>query len=151
MPNTIGLGDQGAISTLTQLGFDVQPLYRDVPGDEWKVVSTDPAPGTVVDAGSTVTLTIVSRVTPLPAGATDALDCPPGAFVSFGSPHMVVTPGGSAYIMNTSGIGKFDNVVSVDPNGEGLWHVVRNGSVIAVVDYQTLDGVACAGSGVAGA
>jgi hypothetical protein len=151
IPDVVGLGDQAAISQLIQAGFDVEPLFRDVPGDAWKVVSSDPVPGTLVDPGSTVTLTIVSRVTPLPDAATDALDCDAGAFVAFGSPHMVVTPAGSAFIMNTSGIKRSDAVVSMDPSGEGLWHVIRQGSVIAVVDHRTLDGVACAGSGVAGA
>jgi hypothetical protein len=151
LPDVVGLGDQAAMLQLTDAGFHVEPLFRDVPGDVWKVVSTDPAAGTIVDQGSIVTLTIVSRVTPLPPGATDALDCDSSAFVAFGSPHMVVTPGGAAFVMNTGGIKGGDDVAPVDPNGEGLWHVVRDGSVIAVVDYQTLDGVACAGSGVAGA
>lgn len=71
----------------------------------------------------------------------------------FGSPHMVVLPSGSAFISNVGGVKPSDNVVHVGPSGSdsGLWHIVRDGAVIAVVDYDTLDGVACAGSGIAGA
>jgi hypothetical protein len=41
-----------------------------------------------------------------------------------------------------------------DPGGstewDGVWQVVRAGSVIAAVDFSSLGGVACRGSGVGG-
>jgi hypothetical protein len=33
---------------------------------------------------------------------------------------------------------------------DGVWQVVRNGSVIAAVEFGTLGGVACQGSGIGG-
>ena len=38
------------------------------------------------------------------------------------------------------------------PEGEsewdGVWQIVRNGSVIAAIDFPSLGGVACRGSGI---
>jgi hypothetical protein len=37
-----------------------------------------------------------------------------------------------------------------DTGWDGSWQVVREGSVIAAVEYDELDGIACRGSGVGG-
>jgi hypothetical protein len=152
VPDVIGLGDQQSFQALSDAGLRFAALFRDVPGEEWKVAIQDPAPGTTVPPGSVVTLTVASRVTPLLDGATDALVCSPQERVVFGSPHMVLTPSGAAFIANVGGVKRDDRVVHVGAGTDsGLWHIVRDGGVIAVVDYETLDGVACAGSGIAGA
>ena len=47
-----------------------------------------------------------------------------------------------------------DEVVQVTFSGRewnGIWHVIRDGLVIAVVDFDSLDGVACHATEVAGA
>lgn len=153
VPDVVGLGDQQSIQALSAAGLDWDLVFRDVPGDQWKAATSDPAPGTPVAPGSRVVVTIVSRVAPLPAGATDPLACTADEQVVFGSPHMVTTPAGAAFIANVGGIRTADNVTHVGPDStfDGLWHIVRDGAVIAVVDYGNLDGVACAGSGIAGA
>lgn len=41
-----------------------------------------------------------------------------------------------------------------DPDGatewDGMWQVARDGSVVAAVDFASLSGVACRGSGIGG-
>jgi hypothetical protein len=100
-----------------------------------------------------VTLTVATHVTPLPDGAADVLACSPDAQVVFGGPWVLLQPAGEGFIrVNVRGLRTDDDLVHVGPGTDsGLWHVVRDGAVIAVVDYDTLDGVACAGTGIAGA
>jgi hypothetical protein len=152
VPDVIGLGDQQSIQALIDAGLEWDLLFRDVPGDQWKAATSDPAARTLVPPGSRVVVTIVSRVTPLPAGAADVLGCPANEQVAFGSPHMVRLPAGEAFIANVGGIRSSDAVTRINADwSEGLWQVVRDGAMVAIVDYGTLDGVACAGSGIAGA
>jgi hypothetical protein len=101
-----------------------------------------------------VRIVIATKITPLPDGAADALACPIGDHVAFGGPRIRLSPAGSAYIEgNTQGIVPADRLVqvtSVGAQSDGIWHVVRDGQVVAVVAYPSLDGEACAGSGIAG-
>jgi hypothetical protein len=156
VPDIVGLSDQGAMRTLDGLGLSWVVAYRTVDGvDPWHVASSDPVAGTRVAPGSSVRVLVATTVTPLPAGAADALDCDPLHREAFGGPRARVLPGDSAYIHgNLPGITSRDDVVQVTFEDEpwmGLWHVIRDGSVVAVVDYGSLDGAACQGSGVAGA
>jgi hypothetical protein len=157
VPDVVGLSDQEAMLVLEEQGLGWLPAYREIDGvAEWRVSSTDPAAGTSVERRTTVRLVISSRITPLPAGAAEALDCAPADRVPFGGPNVRIAPGGAAYIVgNMAGIhGRSDEVVQVtfeDEQWHGLWHVVRDGAVVAVVDYASLDGEACRGSEVAGA
>jgi hypothetical protein len=156
VPDLVGLTDQQAMLKLNDLALRWLVAYRDL-GDveDGRVGSIDPVAGSRVDSGTRVRLTVATDVTPLPDGAADALDCQAEQRVAFGGPSDRVTPGGSAYIVsNLPGIERSDDVVQVSFEKEqwhGLWHVIRDGSVVAVVDYQSLDGEACEGSGVAGA
>jgi hypothetical protein len=156
VPDLVGLSDQEAMRTLDGLGLSWVLAYRTVDGvDPWHVGSSDPVGGTPVAPGSSVRVLVATTVTPLPAGAADALDCDPLHREAFGGPRARVLPGDSAYIHgNLPGITSRDDVVQVTFEDEpwmGLWHVIRDGSVVAVVDYGSLDGEACQGSGVAGA
>jgi PASTA domain len=156
VPDTVGLSDQQAMLTLHDLGLSWVVAYRTVAGvDPWHVASSDPVAGTRVAPGSSVRVLVATTVTPLPAGAADALDCDALHREAFGGPDARILPGGSAYISgNLPGITLMDDVVQVTFGDEpwmGLWHVIRDGSVVAVVDYGSLDGEACQGSGVAGA
>ena len=65
---------------------------------------------------------------------------------------MVLLPSGETFIRaNVPGIERSDKVVRTTDrdSDEGLWNIVRDGAIIAVIDYGTLDGAACQGSGVA--
>jgi hypothetical protein len=68
-----------------------------------------------------------------------------------------ILPGGSAYIRgNMEGFQQTDVIeqMTQDPDGstewDGVWQVVRDGSVIAAVEFGSLRGVACRGSGIGG-
>ena len=155
VPDLIGLKDQEAMNSLNDLKLKWDIALREVPGaDPWRVTSSDPIPGTRVEPGSTVRIVIATTITPLPDGAADALACPAADHVAFGGPRIRVLPAGPAYIWgNTSGIVRADKLVQVTSVGgesDGIWHVVRDGQVIAVLAYPSLDGEACAGSGIAG-
>lgn len=86
-------------------------------------------------------------------------DCPPSEQVDFpAATGPLNQPGGSAYIVgNLEGILPGDVVEQMtrrDGGGaggwDGTWQVVRDGSVIAAVEFDTLSGVACRGSGISG-
>jgi hypothetical protein len=86
-------------------------------------------------------------------------DCPPADRASFAAPDGgFIMPGGSAFITgNLDGFLQHDVVEQMtkrDGGGaggwDGTWQVVRNGSVIAAVEFPELSGVACRGSGIAG-
>lgn len=66
-------------------------------------------------------------------------------------------PGGSAFIrLNLAGVRQSDVIEQMTrkPGGtsrwDGAWQVVRDGSVVAAVDFGSLRGVACRGSGIGG-
>ena len=155
VPDLIALRDQAAFFQLYELGLTGIARYREVQGERWHVISQSPPPGAAVTRDTVVDLLIATEITPLPEGAADALDCPSDDREPFGGPKLRITPGGSAYIVgNIGGVELSDDVVQVtfgDREWDGVWHVIRDGRVIAVVDFDSLDGVACAGSGVAGA
>jgi hypothetical protein len=85
-------------------------------------------------------------------------DCPPEDRIPFSTPDGPrIQPGGSAYIRgNMAGFLQTDVIEQMtrEPGGttewDGVWQVVREGSVIAAVEFDALSGVACRGSGVAG-
>jgi hypothetical protein len=89
----------------------------------------------------------------------EALACPsPDQLPVAPTGNMLDQPGGAAFItVNIPGIMQSDTVVQVtsEPGGQtewsGTWDVVRDGSVLAVFDFDTLHGTACAGSGIGGA
>jgi hypothetical protein len=155
LPDLVGMGDQQAMRTLDGLGLTWVIAYRASSGEPWRVVATTPAPGTPAEPGSQVYVVVTTEVTPLPDGAEGALACPFSDHVAFGGPRLRIEPGGSAYIVgNIGGIERSDDVVQVtftDQQWYGIWHVIRDGAVIAVVDFDSLDGIACAGSGVGAA
>jgi hypothetical protein len=160
VPDVIGLGDQPAFLSLYEDGLTTSAVFREVEGvEQWRVASMDPPPGTAVSRDTVVHIVVATNVTPLPDVATSDRfvdwSCPIGERASFGGPHILISIGGDAHV--TAVLGGFkdgDRVFQVqwiqgDPPLD-IWHWVRAGKVIAVVDYDTLDGVACAGSGVAG-
>jgi hypothetical protein len=93
-----------------------------------------------------------------PGAPQIVLDCPQDEQVEFATPDGPrIQPGGSAYIRgNMGGFLQTDVIEQMtrDPGGstgwDGVWQVVRAGSVIAAVDFSSLGGVACRGSGVGG-
>jgi hypothetical protein len=87
------------------------------------------------------------------------LDCRPEDQVTISGPENRIEPAGSAYIIgNLPGFEQGDVVEQMtqedgsDAGGlAGVWQVVREGSVVASVDYPDLSGVACDGTGIGGA
>jgi hypothetical protein len=156
IPDMVGLSDQQGMLALNDLGLTWVVRYRTVDGvDPWHVASVDPPAGTRVAPDSRVEVLVATKVQPLPGRAANVLDCDIQHREAFGGPQARITPGGSAYIVgNLPGIKLgVDEVVQATFEGgewEGLWHVIRDGSVVAVVDFDSLDGEACQGSGVAG-
>jgi hypothetical protein len=71
-------------------------------------------------------------------------------------PDARILPSGEAYVRgNLSGI-QADDVVEragyLEGRGDaGPWRVVRDGEIIAQVDYPSLEGITCRGSGITGA
>jgi hypothetical protein len=103
-------------------------------------------------------------VVPLTVAFTDpdleliVLDCRPEDQVPITGPDTRIEPGGSAYIVgNLPGFERSDVVEQMtrDHGGEsdwaGVWQVVREGSVVASVEYPDLSGAACQGTGIGGA
>jgi hypothetical protein len=85
------------------------------------------------------------------------LDCRPEDHVEFTGPDSRIEPGGSAYIVgNLPGFERADVVEQMtrktngDTEWSGVWQVVRDGQVVASVDWDALDGTACRGSGIGG-
>lgn len=84
------------------------------------------------------------------------LDCRPEDQVPITPPENRIEPAGSAYIVgNIPGFEQGDVVEQMTREegsdaGElaGVWQVVRDGTVVASVDYPELSGTACAGSGI---
>jgi hypothetical protein len=86
------------------------------------------------------------------------LACAPEDHLPFAHPGGgVILPGGSSFITgNLVGFQPLDVVEQMtrEPDGEtewsGLWQVVRDGDVVATVDWDALSGTACRGSGIGG-
>ncbi|MEO8292698.1 MAG: hypothetical protein ABI635_06125 [Actinomycetota bacterium] len=85
-----------------------------------------------------------------------APSCDSSDEVALDPPNRRLEPAGSAYLrVNLSGI-RDDDVIEragyLEGRGdEGPWRVVRDGQVIAQVDYPSLVGITCRGSGITGA
>ena len=84
-----------------------------------------------------------------------ALDCAMADQIPFEAPTGGrILPGGAAYIVgNLRGLRDDDIVEQMtlapgDTQWDGTWQVVRDGSVIAAVNWPALSGVACRGSAV---
>jgi PASTA domain len=157
VPDLVGLDVQAAMQALNDLGLTWIVGYREHPDvPAWEVVGQSPVPGSSVASGSSVRLEVATTIEPLPEGAADALSCDPDERAAFGGPNVRILPGGSAYIVgNIGGIELADDVVQITSTDRrygdnGIWHVSRDGAVIAVVDFESLDGEACRDSGVGG-
>ncbi len=93
-----------------------------------------------------------------PGSRQVVLDCPTDDRVPFSTPDGPrILPGGSAYIRgNMAGFRQTDVIEQMtrEQGGttewDGVWQVVRGGSVIAAVEFGSLQGVACRGSGIGG-
>jgi len=113
----------------------------------------DDVPGPVVGPSPTV-----STRPEIPQGGV-TLACPEEEQIDFTfAGPLIREPAGAAIIrVNLAGIRGTDTLeqVNIDPTGEtrweGVWRVVRDGSVIARILVPELNGVACAGSGITGA
>ena len=155
VPDLIGLTSNQALQALDAAGLKWVVAFREIDGVEiGNVASTDPVAGTSVDVGSTVRVVVATQITPLPDQAVASLACGVTEVVAFGGPRQVLLPAGETFIRaNVPGIERSDKVVRATErdNDEGLWNIVRDGAIIAVVDYGTLDGAACHGTGVAAA
>jgi hypothetical protein len=87
------------------------------------------------------------------------LDCSPSDRIPFPTPEgPFILPGGSAFIRgNMAGFLQSDVIEQMtkrDGGGaggwDGTWQVVRGGSVVADVEFPSLSGVACRGTGIGG-
>ena len=121
-------------------------------GDAGLVVSAEWPDG---NATFRLTLTVSSDAPDL---QLVVLDCPPNVQVEFADESDVrLLPGGSLYITaNLPGFERDDVVEQMTRkvNGEsewsGIWQVVRDGQVVASIDWDSLSGTACRGSGIGG-
>jgi hypothetical protein len=152
VPDLVGLGDQEAFSLLNEVGLSADVAFLETGVDDpWRVVTIEPPPGTAVHLGDRIRVVIDTVIDPLPPGAVDDVGCDETA--AFGGPRLRIQPSGEAYVRgNTVGVSEGDEVVPSENRSdfEGVWHVVRDDAVVAVIDYESLDGVACVGSGVGG-
>ena len=156
VPDVVGVNEGDAGKLLTQAGFESASEYVPTPGVAGgTVVSMDPPPGTALAPGSTVHL-VVSGTTVAFDGYLTPLACSSEDMMPFAHTGGVDEPAGEAYIrVNTEGITPSDELIQVthvpgDGSGGGLWNLVREGNVLAVIDWRSLEGVACRGSGIAG-
>ena len=88
---------------------------------------------------------------------TSMLGCSPGDERAFSHQGPSLLPAGEAFIRaNVAGIlpsdavDQLDAVTGVLKPRSGPWVIERDGTVVAWVDYETLSGVACRGSGIEG-
>jgi len=163
VPDVIDLLDQGAYEALGEAGLLWDVALVDAPDEkQWRVLSTDPPIGAAVEPNTVVHVVLSTRIEPPPQIAIDGDEqlpvdwaCGEADRVPFGGPHLRLSIGGEAWVTaNLGGAEPGDKVVLAmmiqgSPPWD-VWHWIRDGKVIAVVDYDSLDGVACQGSGVAG-
>ena len=156
VPDVAGLGEADAIKALDRAGYEIFSEYASTDGvAAGIVVSSDPPGGTNLDPGATVHL-VVSGITVAVDGYLTDLACSAGDMMPFAHTGGVLEPAGESYIrVNVSGIEPSDVLVQVfaEPNddvGRGIWNLERNGRVLAVIDWETLQGIACRGSGIGG-
>jgi hypothetical protein len=93
--------------------------------------------------------------TPSEYGLTldDVLGCWPQVAFHFSARGVKRSAGASYITANLEGVGPGDRIVPMDGGaGEswGPWLIVRDGVTTAWVDYRSLSGVACEGSGIGG-
>lgn len=107
-------------------------------------------------AGGTVGEWSLQLSVTVPSQDELTLACPPDQRIRFQHSGAVITPGGSAFITgNVEGLTLHDAVAQVTWSGgsnswSGMWAVYRDGSLVALIRFDGLSGVACAGSGVGG-
>jgi hypothetical protein len=102
--------------------------------------------------------TVTFEVAGAPSDRDIELDCAEEDRIAFTTPDGPrILPGGSAYIRgNMQGFQQIDVIEQMtrEPDGstewDGTWQVVRGASVIAAVEFGSLSGVACRGSGIGG-
>jgi hypothetical protein len=102
--------------------------------------------------------TVTFEVVGSPSDRDIELDCAEEDRIAFTTPDGPrILPGGSAYIVgNMAGFQQTDVVEQMtrEPGGstewDGTWQVVRDGSVIAAVEFGSLRGTACRGTGIGG-
>lgn len=86
------------------------------------------------------------------------LDCRPEEQIEFADQSNVrLQPGASSYITaNLPGFERDDVVEQMtrrmngDSEWSGIWQVIRDGQVVASIDWDSLSGTACRGSGIGG-
>jgi hypothetical protein len=152
------------------------PLFRVPPGipitvevptaiEMFVTRTTTPLNGGIHGFGASVTwpsgrgdFTVTFEVVGSPSDHDIELDCAEEDRIAFTTPDGPrILPGGSAYIRgNMEGFLQTDVIEQMTRSNagssewDGVWQVVRDGSVIAAVEYGTLGGVACLGSGIGG-
>jgi hypothetical protein len=100
--------------------------------------------------------TVTFEVVGSPSDRRIELDCAEEDRLAFATPNGPrILPGGPAYIRGSmEGFQQTDVIEQMtrEPGGssewDGTWQVVRGGSVIAAVEFGSLRGVACRGSGI---
>ena len=155
VPDVVGVGEGDAFKVLSQAGFEATSTYEPTPGvAAGIVVSTEPAPGIQLDAGSTVRL-VVSGTSVALDGYLTELACSEPDMMPFGHTGPYVLPAGEAFVRgNVVGIRTTDELGQIgipgDWQGVPTWEVTRDGAATAVIDGTTLEGIACRGSGIGG-
>ena len=138
---------EAATTTRVSTTRTTTPFFE---GNVWLVVNAEWAEGTA-------TFIMPLSVDPsTPDLELVVLDCRPGDQVSITPPENRIEPAGSAYIVgNIPGFEQSDTVEQMTREegsdaGDlaGVWQVVRDGTVVASVDYPELSGTACTESGI---
>jgi len=85
------------------------------------------------------------------------LGCSPGEGIAFSHEGPSLMPAGEAFIranvvgvLPSDAVDRLEAVTGVLKPRSGPWIIERDGSIVAWVDYETLSGVACRGSGIEG-
>jgi hypothetical protein len=153
VPDVVGVGEGDAYKVLSGAGLEGVSTYEPTPDvAAGLVVAIDPPPGTQVPPGTVVQL-IVSGTSTALDGYLAGLACAQENMMPFAD-QAGDEPAGELYIrLNVEGIRQSDELERLtgdDPVGYGLWEVIRGDDVVAVIDFESLDGIACRGSGIGG-
>lgn len=157
VPDVVDFLDQGAYRELGAAGLLWDVVLEDAPDQkQWRVLRTEPPAGDAVAPNTVVRLVISTEITPPPdfAAGDEEWACPIDERIPFGGPHYVTLPSGEAYVRQIGGYLQGDRILLgmlIQGRPWDVWHWLRDGKLVAIVDYGTLDGIACRGSGIAGA
>jgi hypothetical protein len=148
VPSGTTIAIESATTTRVITTRTTTPFFE---GDVGLVVSAEWPEG---NATFIVPLTVASSTPDL---ELVVLDCRLEDQVPISGPDARIEPGGSAYIVgNLPGFEQGDVVEQMtrDANGDtewsGVWQVVRDGQVVASVDWDALSGTTCRDSGIGG-